>query len=467
MHAAFNVISNRSSEGLAMPYPAFSAIDPREGYPALREPVFPFGEDLLQFIWESQLFERGNLRTTDGSELEVLRPGRIQNNSGPDLSEALIRIDGQLWAGNIEVHLRTSDWNAHGHRFDHAYDNVVLHVVFEHDAVAVTSKGAIPATLELMSRVDATGINRFRELMESRAWVPCAASIHEVDPAIIERCLDRVLVERLARKALDVGAQYERLGRDARVTFYHTLLRGFGSHVNGEPFSMLAYALPLRILERYKDDPFRTEALLFGQAGLLRTDFIDEHPRRLQEEHRVLARLHQLKPAPLAAWKFGRMRPSNFPTVRIAQLAQLIARSDGAFSNLLEHDDPRELRAVLDVEAGTYWHDRYRFDRAAPSSVKRLGGAAVDGIIINAIVPFLFALRAIRGDDQAAQRALSLLRSLGPEQNTITTGWRALGVGPRSAADTQAMLELKKVHCGQRRCLSCVIGAELLRHPRP
>lgn len=467
MNAALTSISSRHLVGSGAQRAAYAKAASHTERNALLEPGFPYGEDLLQFIWESQLFERRGLHTTDGRAVEVLRPGKVQGNSGPDLSGALVRIDGQLWAGNVEVHLRSSEWNAHGHQLDHAYDNVVLHVVYEHDGSASTTKGIAPPTLELMSRVDPTSIVRHRELMESRAWVPCAASINAVDPAIVDAWLERILIERLERKAAGVEALHERLGRDARETFYHLLLRSFGSNVNAEPFGMLGFALPLRILEKYKDDPFRTEALLFGQAGLLRTDLIDEHPRRLQDEHRILSHLHGLKPAPLSAWKFGRMRPSNFPTVRIAQLAQLIARSDGGFGSLLDVDDPLEVRAALDVEAGLYWREHYQFDREAAPSSRRLGAAAADGIIINAIVPYLLAMKRIRGDARAAQRGLGLLRNLPPERNSITRRWEELGVDLRSAARTQALLELKDLYCGQRRCLSCVIGAELLRHTHP
>lgn len=433
----------------------------------LLDPAFPYGEDLLQFIWESQCFDQRDLRTTDGRAVEVLSPGRIQRNSGPDLSEALIRIDGQLWAGNVEVHLRTSEWNAHGHQFDPAYDNVTLHVVYQHDLEVHTRKGVALPTVELMSRVRLESVAQHRDLMLNREWVPCAGSIGRVDEHLIDRWLERVLIQRLERKADEVETLFHRLGDDPRETFYHVLLKGLGANVNAEPFGMLANALPLRILLKYRDDPFRTAALLFGQAGLLRTDFAEEYPRRLQAEHQLLAQLHELRPAPLAAWKFGRMRPANFPTLRIAQLAVLIARSDGAFGSLLEQDDPFVLRAALDVEAAGYWLEHYRFDQVASVSAKRLGSSAVDGVIINTVVPFLYAMKRLRGQHASAERALGLLRSLPAERNAITEGWEALGMRAGTAARSQALLELKDHYCGQRRCLSCIIGAELLKNANP
>ena len=443
--------------------PEFFFVDHR----TLLEPSFPYGEDLLQFIWESQCFDQRDLRTTDGRSIEVLNAGRIQQNSGPDLSEALIRIDGQLWAGNIEVHLRSSDWNTHGHQFDPAYDNVTLHVVYQRDRAVLTSKGAELPTIELMDRVRLDSVSQHRDLMLSRAWVPCAGSIDRVDPELIDRWLERVLLQRLERKADEVEGLFRRLGDDPRETFYNVLLRALGSKVNAEPFGMLANALPLRVLLKYRDDPFRIEALLFGQAGLLRTDFVEDYPRRLQAEHQLLAQLHGLRPAPLAAWKFGRMRPANFPTLRIAQLTQFITRSDGAFSSLLDEDDTFVLRTALDVEASGFWNDHFTFGQVATASPKRLGGSAADGIIINAIVPYLFAQKRLRGDDASAERALHLLRRLPAERNSITHGWAALGVRIDNAAHSQALLELKNRYCGQRRCLSCVIGTELLKHANP
>lgn len=433
----------------------------------LLEPGFPYGEDLLQFIWELRSFDQRDLRTTDGRVVEVLRAGTIQRNSGPDLSGALIRIDGQLWAGNVEVHLRSSEWNAHGHQFDHAYDNVILHVVYQHDTEVSTTKGTVPPTLELMPRVRLASVAMHRDLMLSRTRIPCSGSIHDVDQGLIDRWLEQVLHDRLERKGAEVETLYRRLGNDPRETFYHLLLRGFGFNVNAEAFSMLAIALPLRTLLKYRDDPFRTEALLFGQAGMLRTDLTEEHPRRLQDEHRLLAQLHGLRPAPLAAWKFGRMRPANFPTIRIAQLAQLISRSDGAFSSLLEQDDPTALRSALDVEAAGYWREHYRFDHPSAPSAKRLGRPAIDGIIINAVVPYLYSLHRLRADPNSAERALRLLCALPTERNKVTAEWEAVGVRVGSAARSQALLELTKAFCGQRRCLSCAIGADLLQRPHP
>ncbi len=429
----------------------------------LLDPAFPYGEDLLQFIWEQRLYDAHALRTTDGQPVEVLDPGRIQRDSGPDLEGAQLRIDGQLWAGNVEVHLRSSEWNAHGHQFDPAYENVVLHVVYENDAEVRTLRGTVPPTLELFPRISTESIAMHLTLLRSREFVPCARLLNQTDPLRTSTWLERVLVERLERKTAHVEALYHQLGNDPAATVYHMLAHAFGLKVNAEPFGMLAHALPLKVLLKYRDDALRTEALLFGQAGLLQVDFVDEHPRRLQEEHAHLAHMLGLRPAPMAAWKFSRMRPVNFPTLRIAQLAQLVMRCDGTFSELLEVDHVSLLRRRLEVQASHYWTDHYQFDRPSAPRPKRLGRTGTDHLIINALVPALFALGRLHGRSGWMERALHLLEQLPAERNTILDAWATLGQHAGTASRGQALLELKTSYCNGRRCLSCGIGNQLLR----
>jgi len=424
-------------------------------------------EDLLQFIWEQQLFTRHALRTTDGKPLQVIKPGRVQGGSGPDLVDARVRIDGQLLAGTIEVHLRGSDWYAHKHEKDPAYDSVVLHVVYEHDMAVRTARGGRVAAFELKHRIDPRSLEAYQRLMKNKAWVPCEDQLAQVDRSRVDLWLERVLVERLQRKTADVGSLIKRHHGDAVEAFYHVLLQAFGHKVNAEPFGMLAHALPLKVLQKYRDDELRTEALLFGQAGLLRTDFVDEHPRTLQREHALLRHMHGLKPAPTAAWKFARSHPPNFPTVRIAQFARLVMKCDGSFTELIATDELDAIREALDVTAGGYWTDRFSFDQPSSPQPKHLGRAAADHLVINAIVPFRFAQARLHGDEDGIQRALELLGSMPPEANAIVGGWDARGVKAGSAARSQALIELKNQYCAQRRCLLCGIGTELLKRTSP
>ena len=429
----------------------------------LLDPTFPYGEDLLQFMWEQRMFQQHALRTTDGRAVEVIKPGRIQHDSGPDLVDAQLRIDGQLWAGTVEVHLRSSEWNAHGHARDPAYDNVVLHVVYEHDADVSTLRGQVLPTVELFPRISTDSIALYHTLMRGKGFVPCAGMIGRVDQGHIGPWLERVLVQRLERKTLEVEALYTQLQHDGAATLYHMLARAFGLKVNAEPFGMLAHALPLKTVLKYRDDELRTEALLFGQAGFLQVDFVDEYPRRLQQEHALLAHMHGLRPAPVAAWKFARMRPVNFPTVRIAQFAQLLMRCDGDFSVLLDTDSVQDLFDLLNVDAGVYWNDHYRFDVPSAPRSKRLGRAGAEHILINAVVPTLFALGRLQAREDRAERALHLLEQLPAERNQLLAGWAALGLQADTAGRGQALIELKNGHCAKRRCLSCGIGNQLLK----
>ena len=427
------------------------------------EPSFPYGEDLLQFIWASQLFDQQALRTTDGRSIQVLRPGHIQHNSGPDLLDAQVRIDGQLWAGTVEVHARSSEWNLHGHQLDPAYENVVLHVVYTHDAEVRTLGGTQLPTLELMPRLSTESLAMYRKLMLGQGFVPCADQIAHVEPVYVGAWLERMLIERLERKTLEVQALLEQLRCDAAETLYHMIARALGMKVNADPFGMLAHAVPLRTLLKYRDDALRTEALLFGQAGLLQVDLFDDYPQQLQHEHALLARLHGLLPTPVAAWKFARMRPTNFPTIRIAQLAQLIMRCGSGLSTLLHCDQVADLYPLLDVTASSYWNDHYTFDTPSTPRMKRLGRTGAQHLIINALVPTLFALGRAHGRAEASERALHLLEQLPAEKNSVLKAWSAIGIRANSAARGQALLELKNRYCTSRRCLSCGVGNQLLK----
>ena len=433
----------------------------------LLEPDVPYGEDLLQFVWEARLFEQHALRTINGEPVEVIDPGVIQRNSGPDLNGAQIRIGGQLWAGPVEVHLRSSEWNTHGHQFDPAYGNVILHVVYEHDQEVRTLQEKTIPTIELLPRVSTESIALYRSIMTSKRSVPCASQIRSISEQTIDSWLTRSLIARLDRKSLQVVDLHERLGHDPASTFYHLLLQSLGMKVNAEPFGMLAHALPLKLLLKYRDDPIRTEALLFGQAGLLQTDLFDEYPRRIQQEYQVLRHLHGIRSMPMVAWKFGRIRPVNFPTVRLAQLAKLFSSNNAPINDLLSAERINEIRQLLDVEADGYWLDHYQFDRITSPKRKKFGRMAADHVIINAIVPALFAFSKFQGRSVLRDRAIELLEQLPAEKNQVLADWASLGIHARSAGRSQALLELKAVYCNKRRCLSCGVGKELLASTSP
>lgn len=430
----------------------------------LVDPAFPYRELLLQFIWERQLLRTDDLRTTEGDPVEVLAPGRIHGSSGPDLRDARIRIGGQLWSGSVEVHVRSREWYQHGHQHDPAYDNVILHVVHTHDAEVVTAAGVRPPTVQLADRIHEDQVRRYRALLGNAGAKPCAAHIGAMDDTRKALWLDRLLVERLERKVAGVEQAFRAADNDPSEAFYRLFLQGMGGPTNGEAFAQLALALPLKVLLKYRDDPVRIEALLLGQAGFLATDPVDDHPRRLQEEYRLLAQLHGLRSMSTAAWKFSGMRPAAFPTVRLAQLAQLLHGSAAPFSDLLDTDDPRRLVRALAVRAAPYWDDHYVIDRRTSARrIKRIGALLAGTLVINTIVPYLFAMGRLRADPSLRERALALLEGLPTEQNSVIAGWRTLHMRPVNAARSQALLELESRYCTRLRCLTCAIGNHLLQ----
>lgn len=459
-----DIPSGRNAMPAASTFP-FRSVPPYPyAVPSCSEPAFPYGEDLLQFIWERTLYDPQRLTTTDGRDVEVVRAGRVQHHGGPDLEQALVRIDGQLWAGSVEVHVKASEWNAHGHQHDPAYTNVVLHVVHEHDADVTCVNGHRPSTVEIGDRLRASNLALYQQLLQSGAVVPCASQLPDVDPARIAVWLETLLVQRLERRTGEVAALLARHGGSAADAFHQLLLRGWGAKVNAEPFALLAEALPLRTLRKYRDDLLRTEAFLFGQAGLIPVDPVDAYTRALRSEHQHLARLHPMASVPSSAWKFGRLRPANFPTVRVAQFARLIVSEEGMYNALLEEQQLSVLEEVLDVSASSYWDTHHRFDISSRPSVKRFGKAAVHGLVINTIVPFLFTLGKVRNQPPTIQRAMDLLEQVPAEHNHVLDRWEALGMVNDRAARSQALLELERYYCAPRRCLDCAIGRELLKN---
>lgn len=428
--------------------PAYRSLEPHR---ILLDPAFPYREELLQFIWEQRLFDPRGLRTVDGAEVVVVCPGRIQQGSGPDLVDARIRIAGQLWSGTVEVHVRSSEWYAHGHAPDPAYGSVVLHVAYLHDADVRLQGGRVIPAVELLDRIPRAQLERYQRLMQDKAWVPCASMLGQVDPARISLWLERLMVDRLERKAREVLQLHTALQADPLETLWVLMARALGSKANTEPFTQLARALPLKVLLKYRDDPVRVQALVHGQAGLWPPKVDAAHLRTLIAEHTLLAGMHGLRPLDPGQWRSGGVRPGAAPVQRIAQLAALLPRWEEVVHALLHAEDPSDaLRALT----------RHGNEPDAPSA---LGSTGALHLLINAVVPYLFAMGRHTGRPHLEARALRWLERLPAEANGILRRWQRLGIRADSAARGQALLELKNNWCGQRRCLSCVIGTCILK----
>jgi hypothetical protein len=419
-------------------------------------------EDFLQFIWEQRLFETNNLETTDGEKVEVVDPGTRNTDSGPDFFNAKVRIDGTLWVGNIEIHRNSSDWMRHHHDTDGAYDNVILHVVDHFDKPIHRKNGSkIPA---LVLTYPAHLLENYRHLLAARTWIPCQTRFHAIDPFVLKIGFNRLMIERLQDKTTEILERLALNQNNWNETFYQFLARNFGFKTNAMPFELLSKSLQVSILGKHKNNQQQIEALLFGQSGLLHQElFGDDYFLALRTEYEFLSKKYGLKPVAGHLWKFLRLRPVNFPTVRIAQLAALIHQSSGLFSEIIETDQLTRLQKLFDVRASAYWDHHYKFSSPSKHSSKHLGESAVNNLIVNTIVPFLFVYGEQNNKHFLKDRALEWLDQLPAETNSIITKWEGLGVQPLSAFETQALLQLKNRYCSEKRCLKCHVGNKIIR----
>lgn len=420
-------------------------------------------EKFLHFLWRFRRFSQKNLTTSQGESLVIEKIGAYNHHAGPDFNNARIRIGDTLWAGNVEMHLKASDWNVHQHQKDKAYDNVILHVVLEEDEPIYRTDGERIPCLELKSKIPSKLSRTYLKIWNSTHWIPCESYFNNVSELNRTIWLDRLLVERLEYKTQAIHKELEQQKYDWENVFYQFLARNFGVKVNTEPFELLAKSLPLNIIQKHKDSLFQIEALLFGQSGLLDGIFQDEYPQKLQKEYQFLQKKYGLIALKKESWKFLRMRPPNFPTVRIAQLAILLFQSNHLFSKMLTANNGTEIENILEVQLSNYWQTHYIFDKESIKRKKSLGTNAINLITINTIVPFLFLYGKIKKIDNYTERAIRILEELPAEKNNIMKGWDKLNLSPFSAYDSQALLHLKTKYCDAKKCLDCNIGNLILR----
>lgn len=419
----------------------------------------PMTERLLQFIWQFQYFNKGELQTTSGESVRILFPGLLNANQGPDFSDAKIKIGNATWAGHVELHLKTSDWNRHGHQLDRNYHNVILHVVWEEDSKETASH--VPV-LQLKERVSKILLQQYEELMNSKGFIPCEKSIAGVKPIIIQSWKERLIVERLTRKSEIVKSFLKQNNNHWEETFWWLLARNFGIRINADAFEEMARSISVNILAKHKNQIHQLEALLLGQAGLLNKNFIDDYPAMLKKEYQFLKKKYNLQYIHQPV-HFLRMRPGNFPTIRLAQLAMLVKDSSHLFSKIKEASKVEEIRNRLHVTANDYWHYHYRFEEASDYKKKNLGTAMADNILINTVCLVLFVYGLIQDEQKYRDKAVRWLEAIAAENNSITKGFQQRGLINKNACDSQAMIELKNEYCNQKRCLGCAIGNAILK----
>jgi hypothetical protein len=422
-------------------------------------------EQLLQYIWKYRLFEVGEYFTVQGELLEIVSNGTENNNSGPDFFDARIKIGDTLWAGCVELHLKSSDWTAHNHSQDDAYNNVVLHVVYEYDKDIFTHKGEILPTFELKPLIDNSLIEKYRLYMQSSHDIVCKNQFATIDAFRLFAYLDRLLIERLETKTVKIEEALEKQVYHKEEVFYHTLAASFGLKINELPFRLLAESLPLTVLAKQKDNLTQIEAMLFGQAALLPAEKGDDYVELLKKEYAFLQRKFNLEPLCEAAmWKFAKMYPQGFPTLRIAQFAALIYRSSSLLSKILDTQTVEELIKMFTVTASHYWQSHYRFGVSTKKTGKRtLGKQAVISLLINTVLPFLFAYSRWNNNEDLRNRVVDFYEKLDLESNAVTRKYIALRPDFSNALHSQALIQLHNKYCLQKQCLHCGIGLHLLK----
>lgn len=418
-------------------------------------------EEFLHYIWRTKQVSP-QMKSTKNEPIEILDFGIHNQDAGPDFLLAKAVINGQLWAGQIEIHVSSSDWVKHKHSEDAAYGNVILHVVYIHDQEIIRSDKTEITTLQLKGKFDEHLYWRYEQLLQGERFIACENQIASVDQFTRMHQYDKWLIERLERKSKWLIASYS-VSKDWNETLYKALVYAFGLKVNADAFLAIAEKLPLKILEKHKNDRFQIEALLFGVAGLLHEDFKEEYPNKLKAEFEFLQVKYDLQSLASAELRFSRMRPQGFPTVRLAQLAALFHYNFPDFDELMARGDLSEVYGLLDAEPSDYWKTHYAFETQSAESPKKPTKDFLNKIIVNAVSPLLFCYSEEKIEPFYKQRALDILDQLPAEMNRITTRLRAIGFSNTNGFESQAMLEMYSNYCQVKNCLNCAIANKLLR----
>jgi hypothetical protein len=423
-------------------------------------------EAFLHYIWQFQYFDHEALQTASGEKITIFNPGTRNVDAGPDFFNARIKIGTIEWVGNVEIHIQSSGWNAHKHNTDPAYENVILHVVWKNDAIIKRQDSSTVATLELQNKVKENLVLQYKTLLYNPATIPCSSSVTNVQELTRLSMLDKALMYRLENKSTIILKTLQRNNNDWEETSYQMLCRNFGFKVNAEPFQQLSQHLPYKVLMKHSDKLVQLEALLFGQAGFLDDkNNVDDYYQLLKREHGLLSQKFSLQANKLnkTQWKFLRLRPANFPTMRIAQLASLLFKQKNIFSKFIEASTYKELVSILTAEQTDYWKRHYQFAKPVEEEIPALGKMSIDTIIINTVVPLTVAYGKFKDEQSLVDKAVQFLHEISAEKNTVIKTWNSLGVSCTTAFDSQALLELYNNFCLRRRCLDCVIGASLVR----
>lgn len=422
-------------------------------------------EEFLYYLWKYSLYDKDSLVDNEGHKITVIHPGEYNRDSGPDFFNARVIINGTEWAGNVEIHNLASHFITHGHHRDHSFDNVILHVVSENDRIVHNANGEQLLTVEL--KYDRLYFEMYNDLVNNPAVIACQDYFSRIERFLIINWLHSLLVERLQEKSETIMRIFSDTGNDWEETFYRLLTRYFGFRVNTGPFEMLAASIPFRIIRKHSDNRFQVETLLFGTAGMLdeglfREALSDDYYRDLIREFKILSAKYSLEPMHGWLWKFSRLRPVNFPTVRISQLASLLTVAGGLFSRVLETENIEQMYKLFEATASDYWNEHYLFGKKSKGIQKKTGTQAADILLVNAVIPAIFVYGKLSGKNRICEKAISFLEEIPPERNSIIDDWKQCGLEAASAFETQALIQLREKYCRKRRCISCRIGCKII-----
>lgn len=420
-------------------------------------------EDFLHHIWKFQKFSKVALNTEEGEAIEIVHQGTHNFNSGPDFFNAQIKIGNQLWVGNVEIHLKSSDWYAHHHETDKAYDNVILHVVWNHDVELYRKNNTTIPTLVLKNKVDDFALAKYNQLFANKKqWIACEEDFPEVDNFLLTNWIDRLYFERLENKSNVILELLKASKNDWEAVFFQLLAKNFGLKNNGEAFLSMAQSFDFAVLRKIQKNQNLIECLFFGQAALLETTSEDPYVKQLKKEYEFLKTKFKLQNKQVAPVQFFRLRPINFPTIRLAQLAAVYAANEHLFSKISSVKTKHEIYVLFDVVASRFWDTHYHFSSVSAPRKKRLSKAFIDLLIVNTLVPLLFCYGKITGTENQ-DTIFALMRSVKKEENTIVSKFNALNPIAENALHSQALIELKSNYCDKKRCLQCAVGNRLLQ----
>ncbi|MDH7913152.1 DUF2851 family protein [Winogradskyella sp. SYSU M77433] len=419
-------------------------------------------EDFLHYIWKHKAFDTSELKTSKNEVVEILQLGQHNRNAGPDFFNAQLIIDGQLWAGNVEIHIKASDWYVHHHETDKAYDNVILHVVWEDDSEIFRKDNTAIPTLELRRFIDLDLLNNYQKLIKSNTWINCESSFSEVDDFLLSNWLERLYIERLERKSDDIFDLLKTSNNDWEAVLFKMLTKNFGLKVNGESFFSLSNSFDFTIVRKLQSEVSDLEALFYGQADLLSEDDVqDIYYQDLQKRYQFLKQKFKLNNQGVLPLHFFRLRPPNFPTIRLSQLANLYHSHSSLFSEVISVKSIEDLYTLFKIETSDFWKTHYTFTKSSKQTKKVLTKSFIDLLIINTVIPIKFSYAKSQGksiDDDLFQ----LIKQIKIEKNSIVSKFLDLKPLEKHALNSQALLQLKLNYCDKNKCLQCAVGNSLI-----